>query len=66
MSENWVEGTYESGADADSAAPPTGEQDPDHEPDDEQGATLGQTGDPSTFEPEEDSGEGADESKAGS
>lgn len=52
MSENWVDGSYESGSDEqpDSSRPP--------EP--EKGATLGQ-GEGSTFEPEEDPPEGGDE-----
>lgn len=60
MSENWVEGSYESGADEDSGALA-----PSTPTEEGTGATMG-AGEPSTFEPEEDSGEGGDESKAGS
>lgn len=52
MSENWVDGSYESGADDQPGTAPAPEQ--------EEGATLGQ-GEGSTFEPEEDAGESADE-----
>lgn len=64
MSENWVDGSYESGADDEAATPPpsappvpqldaSGAQAAENET----GATLGQ-GEGSTFEPEEDAGEG--------
>lgn len=52
MSENWVDGSYESGSDQ--------QPDTSQPPEQEKGATLGQ-GEGSTFEPEEDAGESADE-----
>lgn len=51
MSENWVDGSYESGADEEPGTARAPE---------DTGATLGQ-GEPSTFEPEEDPAPAADE-----
>lgn len=50
MSEDWVDGTYESGADPEPAQP---------ELNTESGVGTGLQGEPSTFEPEEDTGSGS-------